>query len=52
MNTNLIKLSNDLFSFNNSCHLDIIKEEYNLKGTINSLFNSILPQENLKYSFS
>lgn len=52
MNTNLIKLSNDLFSFNNNCHLDIIKEEYNFKGTINSLFNSILPQENLKYSFS
>ena len=53
MQTKLIKLQNDLYSFINE--QDIIKyfkEEYNNKKTINSLFNSIIPQEKDKFDFS
>lgn len=52
MQTKLIKLQNDLYSFiNEQDIIEYIKKEYHDKKTINSLFNSIIPQEKDKFNF-
>ena len=53
MQTKLIKLQNDLYSFiNEQDIIEYVKEEYNNKKTINGLFNLIIPQEKDKFDFS
>ena len=52
MQAKLIRLSNDLCTFENKKEIvEIIKEEYNCKKTINILFNAIVPQKNIGISF-
>lgn len=52
MQIKLIKLANDLYTFENKKEIiNIIKEEYNSKKTINILFNSIMPQKNIDIDF-
>lgn len=53
MQMKLIKLQNDLYSFvNEQDIIEYVKKEYNDRKTINSLFNSIIPQEKDKFNFS
>lgn len=48
MNTYTIKLTSFLNSFS-EVPIDLLKEEYNTKQTLNNLFNSIISQDNKQY---